>query len=96
MSRWRAGSPPLPTAGGFPTITHGRGLAGYPFRPNESVLTGVTPEEFVASLERLQSFSLRQQLSQAAVALATKLFSQEVLDNIVRTELEQLLLSADR
>lgn len=79
-----------PLARGFPTITHARGLAGYPFSPGNDVLTAETTEEFVATLGRLRSLAERERLSKNAKKVSQELFNRERMDGIAQRELAHL------
>lgn len=72
-----------PIARGLPTVTSARGLAGYPFRAGEHVMTARSAAEFVAQLGVLRDCSRRRTLSKAALALSTELFSRAAEDAIV-------------
>lgn len=83
-----------PLARAFPTLTHQRGLAGYPFvhavhvldadRLAGGVLDAATSANgFVTGLERLTDPALRTRLSAAAAQQSAALFSQPALDAIV-------------
>ncbi|MCC7209648.1 MAG: glycosyltransferase [Anaerolineae bacterium] len=67
----------------FPTITHGRALAGYPFQPGEDVLVGQDADSFAAALLSLEAPARRQALSAGASARAAQLFNQGAIDAVV-------------
>ena len=79
-------------ARGFPTITHARGLAGYDFAPDKEVLVADGRESFCQTLESLRSFERRQELSVNAKHKSQELFSQNILDKIVREGIELALM----
>jgi glycosyltransferase involved in cell wall biosynthesis len=68
---------------GFPTITHQRGLAGYPFVPGDDVLVADDADSFAAALLSLEAPERRRALAASASARAAQLFNQDVLDAIV-------------
>lgn len=79
-----------PLARGFPTITNQRGIARYDFMPEREFIAAENADEYVGALERLQSLTLRQELSRAAQEKAQILFSQSVSDSIVHNALENI------
>lgn len=80
-----------PICRGFPTITHPRGLAGYPFEADVDVLLALDAAGFVQQLIRLQNPTLRQSIGQNAARKAAELFSQEQLDSFIDVILENAL-----
>lgn len=80
-----------PLTRGIPTITSPRGLAGYPFVNNQTVLTATTATEFVSCLGKLQAKSMRERLSHAARQQAEKLFSAQALNTAITHCLEKLI-----
>lgn len=79
-----------PLARGFPTITNQRGIAGYDFAPDREFIAAENADEYVGALERLQSLTLRQELSHMAKKKAGILFHQSISDSIVRNALEKI------
>ena len=79
-----------PLSRGFPTVTHERGLAEYPFNPGEDVLTGFDADSFCKELEKLQSYESRVSLSQHAKEKSKTLFSREMLDSVVQDAMDSL------
>ncbi len=73
-----------PLSRGIPTITSARGLVAYPFHDGEHVLLAETADEFVGCLMRLRDKKLREKLSQNALLLSNRLFSQTHIDGIVQ------------
>jgi glycosyltransferase involved in cell wall biosynthesis len=79
-----------PLCRGFPTITHRRGLAGYPYTDGESVLVGADAEDYVRQLLRLRDPALRSKLAASASAVSASLFSQAALLERVQSLLTAL------
>lgn len=79
-----------PMSRGFPTITNRRGIAGYDFVPDHEYVAAENVDEYTCALERLQSLTLRQELSRAAKKKAEILFHQSISDSIVRNALEKI------
>ncbi len=69
-----------PLCRAFPTITHSRALAGYPFVDGEHVLLAEDSAGYVAALLRLRDEALRARLSTAASAQAARLFGASEID----------------
>lgn len=76
---------------GFPTITHSRALAGYPFAPDEDVLIAEDAASFVAALLSLEAPERRRALAAGASAKAARLFNQEAIDAIVKDALSEAM-----
>lgn len=72
-----------PLARGFPTITHTRGIMGYPFAQGEEYLSAETAEDFVRALGDLRSIDKRRMLSENCKKKSEVLFNQRALDEIV-------------
>ena len=72
-----------PLVYGIPSVVSERGIAGYSYRDAEHALFAKTKDEFVEQILRMQNIGLRRLLSQNALALSQKLFSQEKFDAIV-------------
>jgi glycosyltransferase involved in cell wall biosynthesis len=66
---------------GFPTITHERGLAGYPFEDGQHVLLGSDADSFIQQLYRLEDTALRQKIAEGARQKSGELFNQDALDH---------------
>lgn len=79
-----------PLARGFPTITHQRGLADYGFIPGEDLFALDSENEFIFALEKLQSFNLRQKLSDNCKAKSRQEFNQEELDRIILNAIQNI------
>lgn len=75
---------------GFPTITSGRSIAGYPFVDGTHLLFAETDDQFISALRSLTDFTLRDKLSRNASSLSQRIFSQKALDEIVLDSLENL------
>jgi len=73
-----------PLARGIPTITSGRGVAGYPFTNNREILFADSPEEYVQALGRLTNVATRKRLSEQAVSTSRRLFSEEQIDFVIQ------------
>lgn len=80
-----------PLARGIPTIASPRGLGGYPFKGGEHLLLAEIASEFVAQILKLQDIDLRRQLSNNALRLSQKLFSEAKLDGIAMKGLNSVV-----
>lgn len=78
-----------PLCRGFPTVTHRRALAGYPFQDGDEVMLADDADGFAAQLQRLCDPALRAKLAQRVSDKAHALFSQSVLDERVSEILER-------
>lgn len=76
---------------GLPTLTHTRGIAGYPFKDGEHYLSGDTAASFVRALATLKNADVRKRLSTNAQKLSHALFSQEHIDTLVQEALRACL-----
>jgi len=72
-----------PLCRAFPTITHARVFAGYPFQDGVDMLTSETAADFVAALEQLRDPAARALLSQGAWARADALFNRDAIDGVL-------------
>ncbi len=79
-----------PLARGFPTITHERGLRGYPFLPEKDLLVAKTATDYYKALQKLKLFSMRKKLSNNSKKISKDLFSRDILDNIVCSKIENI------
>jgi hypothetical protein len=64
--------------------------AGYPFENGKEVLLCATPEDYVASLQRLLSADERNRFAKAAYAKAHTLFSEEAVKKIVSGAIDRV------
>lgn len=80
-----------PLARGIPTVTSKKALSGYPFAVGEHLLLAETANEFVEQILKLQDINLRRKLSENAVHLSQEIFSQTMLDRVVRKGLDEIL-----
>ncbi len=80
-----------PLVYGIPSVVSPRGLAGYPFKDGEHLLLAETKNEFMEQILKLQDINLRRLLSENALRLSQKIFSQAELDGIVKKGLNNLL-----
>lgn len=81
-----------PLARAFPTLTHNRALAGYPFTAGTHLLTAETAPDWASALAMLSNPRWRERLSHAAAEQAAALFSRAALDHAV----DAALTAADR
>jgi glycosyltransferase involved in cell wall biosynthesis len=65
-----------PLCRAFPTLTHQRAMAGYPFVDGEHVLLAEDAAQYVQALLSLRDASLRARLSSAAAQQAAALFGE--------------------
>lgn len=79
-----------PLARGFPTITHARGLGGYPFEPKTDFLVADDKDSFIEALVTLCSYDVRRTISVAAVSRSRSLFSIPIMDDLVKKALDIL------
>ncbi len=79
-----------PLTRGFPTVTHARGLADYPFIPGEDVLVADSADQFLNQLATLQSYERRLLLSKHAQEKSNTLFSRAMLDQVVGEALDRV------
>lgn len=78
-----------PIVRGIPTITTDRALVGYPFYDRVHLrLASGGPEQYVKILGELYDTDTREQLSNNAVTLAKQLFTEEIITQIMKTELD--------
>lgn len=77
-----------PLCRAFPTITHQRALAGYPFAEDTHLLTADRAENYVHQLLRLRDPALRARLSARVAQQAASLFSPERFDTDVQAILQ--------
>jgi glycosyltransferase involved in cell wall biosynthesis len=82
-----------PLCRGIPTITSGRGLAGYSFEHKKEIWLADDLDGFVEGLLYLEDVTVRKNLSAAGLRKAEQIFSMESLDRIVKYGLEKLVLS---
>jgi hypothetical protein len=80
-----------PITRGFPTITHARGIAGYPFSHGEDFLAIETVSDACQALSSLIPFEAREKLSVNAKQKSQNLFSEFTLDSIVSQELYRVM-----
>ena len=74
-----------PLCKGIPSIVSDRGIADYPFKNNEHLLTASSVNDFVEGLKRLGSdVPLREKISKNSIKLSKKIFSRDKLDNIIQ------------
>lgn len=76
---------------GFPTITSQRGIQGYNFKDGEEVLFADTPVDFCEKLIHLLDYKIRQSLSIKAYSRSKEIFSENVLDTVVRGAIQKAL-----
>jgi hypothetical protein len=76
-------------ARGFPTLTHQRVLAGYPFENQIHVLTANSADEFVEQLQRLRDPDLRASLSSQVIQRSQALFGRDRMDQYLQACLGQ-------
>jgi hypothetical protein len=74
-----------PVAYGIPTVTQSFALAGFPFKDWEHLLFGESPDEVVKKLLSLRDKAVREKVGRAGRALAERLFSRPVLQDILKT-----------
>jgi hypothetical protein len=72
-----------PLARGFPTITHPRGIAGYPFVSGRDFFAAETAEEYVRALAALRTIDKRRELSDNCKRKSAVLFSEQALNAII-------------
>jgi hypothetical protein len=77
-----------PLCRAFPTITHQRALAGYPFEADTHLLIAGSSEDYVRQLLRLRDPILRAQLSAQVAQRAASLFSPARYDGDVQAILQ--------
>ncbi len=80
-----------PLSRGIPLITFKRGIADYPFHDGEHVLFAHDTATVLAALIRLKDPALRQQLSMHSTKLASDIFSQKRIDDIVVNAINRAL-----
>ncbi len=80
-----------PLARGFPTITHPRGIADYPFVPEVEFLPAETASAYADALVALLSIDKRKYLSENCKRKSASIFSLHALDAIVKKVLNDLL-----
>ena len=85
-----------PLARGFPTLVSPRGIAGYPFYPEEHLLSADSVEDFVGALGKLRDLNLRKKLSEKAKEQASALFSYDRKAGNIRRSLDELLLNSPK
>lgn len=78
-----------PLCRGIPTITSRRGIANYPFLDGIHIYFADSFQTFVDGLLKLREPNIRKKMSAASIELANKLFSQQVLDDIVTAAINQ-------
>lgn len=78
-----------PLCRSLPLLTHK--TAGYPFVPNEEVLIGKTPDDFVKHLLTLRDANVRNRISQAAYKKAQSLFSEAAAAEKMQSAVESAL-----
>lgn len=77
-----------PLARGIPTLTAGRGLAGYNFQDNVHLVLAGNFNEFIAGLLRLRDRAIRERLSINSIRTARRFFSRAVLDEIINSNIQ--------
>ena len=80
-----------PACRGIPSVVSSRGIAEYPFLDGEHMIFAENKDGFVDGIIRLRDKALREKLSRNSIALCKRIFSQEVIDTIIKKELERLL-----
>lgn len=80
-----------PLVRGISTVTSPRGLAAYPFKDGEHLLLAKIADDYVNQIIKLQDAQLRKRLSRNALKLCKKIFSQDMLDNIVQAGIKQAI-----
>lgn len=78
-----------PLCRGLPLITNH--VAGYPFISGEDVLLAKTPQDYLQSLVELRSTVRRQQIGDAALEKATRLYSSEAVQAIAKQAIDEVL-----
>lgn len=74
---------------GIPTITHKRGLGGYPFLDKEDLLIADSGEEFVHSLSVLKDKNLREKFSTNGKNKSREMFSRKKIESVIIKAIEQ-------
>ena len=74
-----------PLSRGIPTVTSERGIADYPFKDRVHVYFAKNKTDFINCLLELKDRAKREKLSQESISLASKLFSQQSIDQIVQS-----------
>lgn len=72
-----------PVAYGIPTVTQSFALAGFPFKKEEHLFFGESPEEVVKKLLFLRDISVREKVGKGGRALSKTLFSRQALQDIL-------------
>jgi hypothetical protein len=83
-----------PLCRGLPLITNH--VAGYPFVSGEDVLLATTPDEYLRSLTELRSTARRQQISDAALEKATRLYSSDAVKAIAEKAINDVLAHSSK
>jgi hypothetical protein len=81
-----------PIVRGIPTITSPRAMVGYDLPKDQQVMLASNLTNYISYLEKCLDFDFRQNISQKAIEQAHKIFDQDCLDNLVQTELKNILL----
>ncbi len=76
-----------PLCCGLPLVTHH--TAGYPFEDKVHVLFAQTVEDYVSGLLELQPVERRQELADAAFTLSSRIFSEQQMEHLADTAIEQ-------
>ena len=77
-----------PLARGIPTIASSRGIAEYPFKDGEHLLTAKNTDDFVVALGKMRDIDRRKEISTKAKELCKEIFSEEKIKSIVSNSLK--------
>lgn len=73
---------------GIPTVTHKRGLGGYPFYDKEDLLIADTSEDFVRALSLLKDKNLRERFSNSSKNKSREMFNREKVEGVIKQAIE--------
>lgn len=79
-----------PLTRGIPTITSARGIADYPFKDRVHVYFANSKTDYINCLLELKDQSKREKLSKESIKLASELFSQKTIDQIMQSVINKL------
>lgn len=79
-----------PIARGIPTITSSRGIADYPFKDRIHVYFANSKTDYINCLLELKDQNKREKLSKESIKLASALFSQKTIDQIMQSVINKL------